>query len=149
LMNDGATLDTVLGEVRIDDDLADRPWLAPLYDEPEFVVRNVWRLYGGWYDGNPSRLKPPRDAAIAIETASLVGGADVLVARAKELAASGDLPLACHLIELAVAAAPDDTGAQSARFDIYKERRKREGSLMAKGIFGQAARTSEAFAETD
>ncbi|HUW02803.1 MAG TPA: alkyl sulfatase dimerization domain-containing protein [Acidimicrobiales bacterium] len=146
LMNDGATLDTVLGEVRLDADLAGRPWLVPVYDEPEFIVRNVWRLYGGWYDGNPARLKPPRDAAIAVETASLAGGVDVLVARAKELAASEDLPLACHLIELAVTAAPDDAEAHGARFEIYKERRKRELSLMAKGIYGQAARISEAVA---
>jgi len=25
------------------------------YDDPEFVVHNIWRLYGGWYDGNPAR----------------------------------------------------------------------------------------------
>ena len=37
------------------------PVPPPVYDEPEFVVRNVWRLYGGWYDGNPAHLKPPRE----------------------------------------------------------------------------------------
>ena len=64
LMNDGATLDEVLGTVRLDPELADRPWLAPIYDEPEFVVRNTWRLYGGWYDGNPANLKPARTSAL-------------------------------------------------------------------------------------
>ena len=44
-----------------------RPYLRPLYDEPEFVVRNIWRLYGGWYDGNPARLKPAADAHVAAE----------------------------------------------------------------------------------
>ena len=34
------------------------PYLQPVYDEPEFVVRNLWRLYGGWYDGDPAHLKP-------------------------------------------------------------------------------------------
>ena len=29
-----------------------------VYDETEFIVRNIWRLYGGWYDGTPSHLKP-------------------------------------------------------------------------------------------
>lgn len=147
LMNTGAPLDTVLDEVRLDRDLADRPWLKPVYDEPEFVIRNVWRLYGGWYDGNPSRLKPPRDAAIGSEMASLVGGTEVLVARARALATSGDLAMACHLVELAVHAAPDDVEANGARADIYGERRRRELSLMSKGIFGHAARTSAALAE--
>jgi alkyl sulfatase BDS1-like metallo-beta-lactamase superfamily hydrolase len=147
MMNEGAKLDQVLGEVRLDADLAGRPWLAPVYDEPEFVVRNVWRLYGGWYDGNPARLKPARDEAIALETAALAGGVDVLVSRAKELAAAEDLALACHLIELAVSAAPDDAEAHGARAEIYKERRKRELSLMSKGIYGHAARESQAAAE--
>lgn len=144
LMNTGVPLDAVLHEVRIDDDLAGRPWLMPVYDEPEFVVRNVWRYYGGWYDGNPARLKPPRDATIGTEMARLAGGTDVLVARARELAGSGDLALACHLVELAINAAPDDAEAHGARADIYQERRQRELSLMAKGIYGHAARTSTA-----
>lgn len=142
LMNTGVSLDTVIEQVRMDDDLAGRPWLIPVYDEPEFVIRNVWRNYGGWYDGNPSRLKPPRDAAIGAEMARLVGGPSVLVARARQLAEAGDLAMACHLVELAVNAAPDDADVNGARADIYRERRRRELSLMAKGIFGHAARTS-------
>ena len=38
-------------------------YLRAIYDEPEFIIHNIWRLYGGWYDGNPSRLKPAPDAA--------------------------------------------------------------------------------------
>ena len=29
------------------------------------IVRNIWRLYGGWYDGNPARLKPAPDEALS------------------------------------------------------------------------------------
>ena len=39
----------------------------------EFVVRNVWRRYGGWWDGDPARLKPPTRAALATELAALGG----------------------------------------------------------------------------
>ena len=45
--------------------LLERPYLRPVYDEPEFVVRNVYRLYGGWWDGNPANLKPARDAEVS------------------------------------------------------------------------------------
>ncbi|MGH2685020.1 MAG: MBL fold metallo-hydrolase, partial [Actinomycetota bacterium] len=75
LMNDGATLDRIVHEVTVSDDVLAIPYLRPMYDEPEFVVRNVWRLYGGWWDGNPARLKPPPDAAVAGEVAALAGGA--------------------------------------------------------------------------
>ena len=63
-MNAGVSLATILAEVRPPAHLAERPYLQPIYDEPEFVVRNVWRLYGGWYDGNPSHLKPAPEAAL-------------------------------------------------------------------------------------
>ena len=61
------------------------PYLRPLYDEPEFVIRNIWRLFGGWWDGNPARLKPPSDAAIGAEVAALAGGVATLTDRAIEL----------------------------------------------------------------
>ena len=57
LMNAGARLDEALHTVRPPERLAARPYLRPVYDEPEFIVRNVWRLYGGWWDGNPSTLQ--------------------------------------------------------------------------------------------
>ncbi len=73
LLNQGAPLDTMLAEVRAPAALLDRPYLRPVYDEPEFVVRNLVRQLAGWWDGNPARLKPPRDAALAAEVAGLAG----------------------------------------------------------------------------
>ena len=139
LMNAGARLDDVVHTVRLPDDLADRPWLQPTYDEPEFVVRNIWRLYGGWYDGNPAHLKPARDTAIAQEMATLAGGAEVLAARAESLAAADDLRLACHLAEMAVLAAPESARCHSVRAAVYDTRRRAERSFMASGIYRSAA----------
>jgi alkyl sulfatase BDS1-like metallo-beta-lactamase superfamily hydrolase len=146
MMNAGAPLDAIVNEVKLDDALLQKPFLRPMYDEPEFVVRNIYRLYGGWYDGNPSRLKPAPDSQVAREVAALAGGIATLVKRARELAEAGDFRLACQLIELAVGAAPQDKSAHNARYEIYRDRRKVETSLMAKGIFGAAARESFAVA---
>ena len=151
-MNAGRPLDEIVQEVRVPDELLAKPWLRPIYDEPEFVVRNTWRLYGGWYDGNPSRLKPAPDAALSAELARLAGGVPVVVARARELAEAGDeasMRLACHLVEAAVQADPDDVEAHRARADVYSARRHLESSLMAKGIFGFAAEESRAAAGGD
>lgn len=148
LMNDGATLDQIMQTVKLPAELIDRPYLQPTYDEPEFVIRNIWRLYGGWYDGNPSRLKPASDNAIAMETAKLVGGVEPLIRKAIELRQAGELRLAAHFIELAVLAEPDNPNAHKARARIYKERRYEELSLMAQGIFGFAAKQSEKVVET-
>ena len=82
----GARLDEILHTVEAPRHLLERPYLRPVYDEPEFVVRNIWRLYGGWYDGDPSSLKPPTRRDLAFELASLAGGAGVLADRARALA---------------------------------------------------------------
>ncbi len=143
MMNEGATLDEIVHTVRVPERFAELPYLRATYDEPEFVVRNIWRLYGGWYDGNPARLKPPQDAAVAAEVAALAGGAGALSVRAVEVADTGDLRLACQLAEWAGAAAPDDGEVHARRAEVYRRRRSAEGSLMSKGIFGTAAQASE------
>jgi alkyl sulfatase BDS1-like metallo-beta-lactamase superfamily hydrolase len=145
-MNGGATLEEVLADVRPPAHLRDRPYLQPVYDEPEFVVRNIWRLYGGWWDGVASHLKPAPHAAVAAEVAALAGGVASLVARARALAAAGELALAAHLVDWAAAAAPADRDAQTARAEIYEARAATSSALMTRGIFAAAARDARAAA---
>jgi len=140
VMNAGARLEDALATVRAPAHLLERPYLRPVYDEPEFIVRNVWRLYGGWWDGDPSHLKPARAADLAREMACLAGGAKKLADRATELAAKGELALACHLAEMAWQASPGDAGIARARSAVYAQRGRTEKSLMARGVYAAAAR---------
>jgi len=142
LMNQGARLDDVVHTVRAPGHLLERPYLRPVYDEPEFVVRNIWRYYGGWYDGDPSHLKPAPAAALAAELAALAGGAHRLAGRAQEVAAAGDLRLAGHLAELAAQAAPDDPGVHAVRAEVFGARAREEASTMSRGIFSWAEHES-------
>lgn len=139
LMNDGAALDEVLHTVTAPAHLLDKPYLRPIYDEPAFIVRNLWRLYGGWYDCNPAHLKPAPDAEVAAELAKLAGGADRLAARAAELAAAGKLALASHLAQLAAEAAPTDDAVAATRAGVFKARADNEASVMSRGIFRDAS----------
>ncbi len=138
-MNAGASLDTVLAEVRAPAALLERPYLRPVYDDPTFIVRALWRLYGGWWDGDPAHLKPPGERALAAEVASLAGGAGALIDRALAVADS-DLALACQLAEWAHAAAPGDAAIRKQRAELYTRRAAGEPSLMAKAIFTAASR---------
>ena len=143
MMNGGATLDEIVHTVHVPEEVLARPYLRPLYDEPEFVVRGVWRQFGGWWDGAPSRLKPAPDAAVGAVIAELAGGTAPLLARAVAAAEAGDLRLACHLVDFAGWAAPDDPEVHAARAQVYWRRRAAERSLMSKGIYAAAARESE------
>jgi hypothetical protein len=168
VMNDGGRLDDAIHTVTVPGQLAGRPYLQPVYDEPEFIVRTVWRRYGGWWDGNPATLKPAPERVLAAELAALAGGPGVLAARAvelaeRELAAGGrsepgpvttsagevgvaalpggeeGLRVAGHLAELAWLAAPEDREIAQARHRVYSIRAERATSTMSAGIYRWAA----------
>jgi len=141
-MNEGAPLDEVLSKVVPNKELLERPYLRPIYDDPEFIVRNLWRLYGGWYDGNPAHLKPAREVQLAQAIVELSGGVDKIVAKANAAADAESWRVATELIEMAYRAAPNDAAVREARSSIYEKRSELESSLMAKAIFAAAARQS-------
>lgn len=146
LINRGAKLDEILHQVRPPAELSDRPYLQPNYDDPEFVVRNIVRLVGGWWDGNPANLKPARDSELAAELCALVGGTQAMAERARTLAAEGKLRLAGHLAEYAVLGG-GGVPAHAVRAEVNAARAKQERSQMAKGIFKDAAEESQLAAQ--
>lgn len=136
-MNDGSPPHVdIVREVELPQ--SDSPWLQPVYDDTEFIVRNIIRLYGGWWTGRPSELKPaPRDQ-VAKEIASLIGDAEQLAARAQTLTTK-DLRLACHLADYAMEAEPENKKIQEIVAKIYETRAEAETSLMSINIFKSAA----------
>jgi alkyl sulfatase BDS1-like metallo-beta-lactamase superfamily hydrolase len=154
VMNAGGRLDDAIHSVSPPPELVARPYLRPVYDEPEFIVHTVWRQYGGWWDGNPATLKPAPERALAAELAALAGGPVVLADRALELldlatdgatdagAAEQALRLAGHLAEQAWLANPTDTAVQAARQRVFAARAERATSTMARGVFTWAANES-------
>jgi len=147
LMNEGATLDTIIHTVKVPAHLEERPFLQPVYDEPQYIVRNIWRLYGGWYDGNPAHLKPAPEAQQAAEIAHLAGGVVKLIERARSLLQEDDVRLACHVIEWAHMAAPDDKAVHELRAEIYGRGADRERALMTMNVYRATERESRAAAE--
>jgi glyoxylase-like metal-dependent hydrolase (beta-lactamase superfamily II) len=147
-LNDGAPphVDIVTG---VDVPTSESPWLQPVYDEAEFIVRNVIRHYGGWFSGRPSELKPAPRAELARTVAELSGGTGPLLSRAEALADAGDLRQACHLADFALEADPADAEVCARVAALYDRRAETEDSLMAANIFSSAsayARAGRAFA---
>jgi glyoxylase-like metal-dependent hydrolase (beta-lactamase superfamily II) len=117
----------------------DSPWLQPVYDEAEFIVRNVIRYYGGWWSGRPSELKPAPRSALANELAQMCGGVGALARRAAELANAGQLRVACHLADYALEADPADAYVQEIVHTVYSRRAASETSLMAANLYNSAS----------
>jgi alkyl sulfatase BDS1-like metallo-beta-lactamase superfamily hydrolase len=144
LMNRGCTLDEVLHGVAAPAGLLAKPYLRPQYDDPEFIVRAIWHLYGGWFDGNPAHLKPAPAAELASELATLAGGAARLAERAAVLADAGRTRLAVHLAELAAGAAPADKAIQATRAKVLEQCMERETSLMGRAFLAVYQRDARA-----
>ncbi len=142
MMNRGVTLDAVLHGVQMPQHLLEKPYLRPVYDDPQFILRNIWRLYGGWYDGEPDNLLPAPRAEQAGEWVKMAGGVEAVLRRATELTAAGNSRLACHLVEYAVLAAPDSAEVHAVRAEVYGVRSKLESSSMARNILNHAALAS-------
>lgn len=83
-----------------------------------------------------------REAEVGREVARLAGGVERLVARARELAAAGDLALASHLVDWALAAQTDGRAVHGARAAISAARARDAAALMTRGIFSAVARES-------
>jgi alkyl sulfatase BDS1-like metallo-beta-lactamase superfamily hydrolase len=143
LMNVGAPLDRVLHEVKMPEHLLAKPYLRPVYDHPQFILRNIWRLYGGWYDGEPDNLLPAPRAEQAREWVSLAGGSEKVLERVAALKVTGNLRLACHIVEFAVLAEPGSKEAHALRADVYAARSKLEESSMSRNILNHAALASQ------
>ena len=118
----------------IDIPTSDSPWLQPVYDDSEFLVRNTIRFYGGWWSGRPSELKPAPRETLAREIAALSGGALTLAERAEAIGAAGDYRLACHLADYALEAEPGNHTVQEKVAALYDARARTEESLMTINI---------------
>lgn len=143
LLNRGATLDEVLHAVSVPSRYLAKSYLRPKYDDPEFLVRGIYHLYAGWFDGDPAHLKPARHADLAAEVARIAGGADRLAARAADLAREGQTRLAVQLAEFAACAAPEDAGVQAIRAAVLQRCIDAETSLMGKAFLSVYRRDAE------
>lgn len=98
LINKGCSLDTIIHSVKPNQKLMQRPYLSPVYDEPAFIIRNLWRLYAGWWDQNPAHLKPAKESDLSKVICQLSGGALNVARKAKSLLSQGKEDLSSHLV---------------------------------------------------
>jgi alkyl sulfatase BDS1-like metallo-beta-lactamase superfamily hydrolase len=99
-INAGNRLEDIVTNVVIPPEVNTKIYLKPIYDQPEFVIRNIWRLYAGWWDGNPANLEPCSIGTLSTEIVALIGQ-DRLTERVKRLISNPtkeNTTLASHLV---------------------------------------------------
>lgn len=89
------------------------------YGSVSHNVKAVYQRYLGWFDGNPAHLWQHPPAEAASRYVECMGGIEAVVDKAAHYVAAGDLRFAAELLDRAVFADPDHSGAKTALADVY------------------------------
>jgi uncharacterized sulfatase len=109
----GLSLDEIRRQVRLPEELAKLPYLAPVYGRPEWAVNGIYRQYTGWYDFDPAHLNPGRSDALSRALLQAAGGADAVLKRAEEALNEGQAQLALELADVILGGEPSHRGAHA------------------------------------
>ncbi len=116
-MNQGLTPDELVEVVTLPPHLADQPYLQEFYGCVAYAVRAYCAGTLGWFDGNPTSLKPLSPEQEAQRIAQLAGGADKLAVAMAEAAAAGDHQWTLELADRLLRLKQHVTAAKSAKRD--------------------------------
>ncbi|MDH4106194.1 MAG: MBL fold metallo-hydrolase [Gammaproteobacteria bacterium] len=137
--NNGVTINEIHNVYRLPPSLQ-REWAARSYHgSEEHNSRAVINRYLGYWDGNPATLIPasPRESApLYVE---MMGGAEKIVARSRELYAAGDYLLAIELLNKLVYAQPQNQAAKNLLADAFEQVGYQKESASLRNSFLAAA----------
>jgi alkyl sulfatase BDS1-like metallo-beta-lactamase superfamily hydrolase len=100
----------------------ERAWHARgYYGSVSHNVKAIYQRYMGWYDGNPAHLwqHPPVEAARRYVAA--IGGAEAVLANAREAFEAGDFRWVVELLNHLVFADPGDARAKALQADALEQ----------------------------
>jgi len=100
----------------------ERAWHAHgYYGSVSHNVKAIYQRYLGWYDGNPARLwqHPPQEAAKRY--VAFMGGADVVMDKARASYQEGDLRWAAQVLDHVVFAEPGHQAARALLADVLEQ----------------------------
>jgi len=121
LANQGVTINQIHNVYEVPPSLQ-KQWFARGYHgSPENNSRGVINRFLGYFDGNPVNIIPlsPKDSApLYVE---MMGGAEKIMAKGKELHDQGNYKLAQEILNKLVQAEPDNRPAKDLLADVFEQ----------------------------
>ena len=115
LMNLGYGPDEIAEQLVLPKHLADSPYLKEFYGSPAWSAKNVFSGYLGWFDGNPSTLKPLPKKEEAENFIKLVGDWNDLFLIAEQSYMEGKFQWALQLTDYLLRVKPNDEKTEILR----------------------------------
>ena len=128
MMNQGMGPDEIAEKISLPKHLGDSPFLKEFYGSPAWSARNVFSGYLGWFDGNPSTLKPLPKTEEANNLISIAGGWDNLFKIAEESFKKENYQWALQLTDYLLLSKPDNKESIILRMSCLKALGEKESN---------------------
>jgi linear primary-alkylsulfatase len=121
LMNQGYTMSEVAEMIELPASLA-RHWdVRGYYGSVNHNAKAVYQKYLGWYDSNPAHLNPLPPVEAAKKYVDFMGGADAVLARARESFDKGEYRWVAEVMNHVVFADPENRQARELEADALEQ----------------------------
>ena len=121
LANHGHTGPEIAALLEMPDDFLANSHTRGYYGDLIHNVKAVYQRYLSWYDGNPARLNPHPPVDAAKRYVDAVGGADVLLEKARIAFDNGDYRWVAELVNHLVFAEPTSIAARNLQADALEQ----------------------------
>jgi alkyl sulfatase BDS1-like metallo-beta-lactamase superfamily hydrolase len=121
LMNQGYTMTEVGNMLKIPPSLGNQWYNRGYYGSPSHNAKAIYQRYLGWYDSNPAHLNPLSPAESSKRYVEFMGGADAVIAKAREYYKKGDYRWVAEVMNHVVFADPNNKEARALEADAFEQ----------------------------
>jgi alkyl sulfatase BDS1-like metallo-beta-lactamase superfamily hydrolase len=150
LMNLGLDSNEIAEQLVLPKHLGDSPYLKEFYGTPAWSAKNVFSGYLGWFDGNPSTLKPLPLKDEAEKMIQLSGDWDSLFKVAEDAFLTDDFQWSLQLTDYLLRSRPDDQKTKLLRQSALEGLGSQESNPNSRYYYlSSAAQLDENYQEND
>ena len=150
LMNLGLDPNEIAERLVLPKHLGDSPYLKEFYGTPEWSSKNVFSGYLGWFDGNPSNLKPLPLKDEAEKIIQLSGDWNSLFKVAEDAFLVDDFQWSLQLTDYLLRSRPDDQKTKLLRKSALEALGRKESNPNSRYYYlSSAAQLDENYQEND
>ena len=150
LMNLGLDPNEIAEQLVLPKHLGDSPYLKEFYGTPAWSAKNVFSGYLGWFDGNPSTLKPLPLKDEAEKMIQLSGDWDSLFKVAEDAFLTDDFQWSLQLTDYLLRSRPDDQKTKLLRRSALEGLGSQESNPNSRYYYlSSAAQLDENYQEND
>jgi alkyl sulfatase BDS1-like metallo-beta-lactamase superfamily hydrolase len=121
LANHGYTFTEIAEMIELPDGIAGSFANRGYYGSVNHCVKAIYVYYLGWFDGNPANLHPLAPVETAKKTVEYMGGADAVLAKARQDFERGEFRWVAQVANQVVFADPENTEARQLQADTLEQ----------------------------